>query len=326
MSFLSKILEYKSFYEEIVAFDRSNIGRLLITGNDAHDLLERLTTNKIIDLPINNGVKTVITTNKGRIIDVLYIYSTDKGLLVLTSKNNQNTIMSWIDYYTFGEDIAIKDISNTTAMIGVVGPKSFHFLEEFLSINVFKLNKNELTKTQLGNIDLWIIRTDSYGMLGVDIVFPIENQDFIWEKIMSTSFIIEEPSESTLNTIRINEGVPLLGNELNQDYNPLEAGLIESINFQKGCYVGQEVIARLNTYHKVKRSLVKIKWDSKTSPSQNVILDESNKEVGNLTSISPVPSLNKYIGLGYLNKKMIGHPSLFVPLMENLAEIDIVIS
>ena len=325
MSFLSEILEYRPFYEEIAAFDRSNIGRLLITGSDAHDLLERLTTNKIIDLPLNNGVKTVITTNKGRIIDLLSIYSTNQGLLVLTSKNNHITITSWIDDYTFGEDIVIEDISNTTTMIGIVGPKVFHFLEEFLSINIFKLNKNELTKTQLGNIELWIIRTDSYGVLGVDIIFPIENQDFIWKKIMSTSFTIEKPSESTLNTIRINEGVPLLGNELSQDYNPLEAGLIESINFQKGCYIGQEVIARLNTYDKVKRSLVKIKWDSKISPSKNVILDESNKEVGIVTSISHVPSINRHIGLGYLNKKMIGHPNLFVPLTENLAKIDTVI-
>ena len=326
MSFLSEILEYKAFYEQIAAFDRSNLGRLLITGTEAPDLLERLTTNKIIELPLNTGVKTVITTNKGRMIDLLYVYSTDKGLLVITSKNNQDTISSWIDYYTFGEDVTISNISNSTAMIGIAGPKTFTFLKEFFSADGFELEKNELTKIQFENNDVWVIRTDSHGLLGVDIIFPNENQHFIWEKIMSTSLTIEKPTELTLNTIRINEGIPVLGNELTQDYNPLEAGLIESVNFQKGCYIGQEVIARLNTYSKVKRSLVKIKWDSSVPPTKNIIVDESNKEVGKLTSMTPINSVNKYIGLGYLNKKMLDSSNLFVPVKETLAKIDILIS
>jgi hypothetical protein len=326
MSFLSEILEYKAFYEQIAAFDRSNLGRLLITGTEAPDLLERLTTNKIIELPLNTGVKTVITTNKGRMIDLLYVYSTDKGLLVITSKNNQDTISSWIDYYTFGEDVTISNISNSTAMIGIAGPKTFTFLKEFFSADGFELEKNELTKIQFENNDVWVIRTDSHGLLGVDIIFPNENQHFIWEKIMSTSLTIEKPTELTLNTIRINEGIPVLGNELTQDYNPLEAGLIESVNFQKGCYIGQEVIARLNTYSKVKRSLVKIKWDSSVPPAKNIIVDESNKEVGKLTSMTPINSVNKYIGLGYLNKKMLDSSNLFVPVKETLAKIDILIS
>ena len=323
MSFLSENLEYQAFYQEIAAFDKSDLGRLLITGTEAPDLLERLTTNKIIGLPLNTGVQTVITTNKGRIIDLLYVYSTDTGLLVITSKNNQDTVASWIDYYTFGEDVAINDISASTAMIGIAGPKTFDFLKSFFSLDIFALDKNELTKTQFENIDVSIIRSDSHNVLGADIIVENENQNFIWNKIMSSSFDIKNPSDLTLNAVRINEGIPMLGHELTQEYNPLEAGLIKSINFQKGCYIGQEVIARLNTYDKVKRSLIKIKWNSSIPPSNNVIVDESNKEVGKLTSMSALNSMGQCIGLGYLNKKALKTPSLFLAIQKNLAKIDL---
>ena len=104
-----------------------------------------------------------------------------------------------------------------------------------------------------------------------------------------------------VNTVaRVEMGAPAYGKELSEDFNPLEANLLEYISFTKGCYVGQEVVARLKTYNKVQRQLVGLRWDfdSRAAPGSKLMLE--GKQVGLVTSAAKSPRLDKVLGLGYV--------------------------
>ena len=105
-----------------------------------------------------------------------------------------------------------------------------------------------------------------------------------------------------MDLVRIENGTPDYGRELVEDYNPLEAGLMDFISFNKGCYIGQEVVARLNTYDKVQKHLVRLYWDGEDVPELPTILSHEGRSVGTLTSAAVALGGGRCIGLGYVRK------------------------
>jgi folate-binding protein YgfZ len=103
-----------------------------------------------------------------------------------------------------------------------------------------------------------------------------------------------------LEMVRIEQGVPVQGNELNEDANPLEAGLLDHISFNKGCYIGQEVVARLDTYDKVQRKLVGVSWNENAAPVERAPLRFDETEVGYTTSHARSPRLDRPVALAYV--------------------------
>jgi hypothetical protein len=100
--------------------------------------------------------------------------------------------------------------------------------------------------------------------------------------------------------VRLQHAVPLYGHEMGDAYNPLEAGLIGSIDFHKGCYIGQEVIARLDTYQKVQKRLVRLRFSPDAKVFQDAALEDDGQQVGKVTSVTSLPITGERIGLGYV--------------------------
>ncbi|MEK7729006.1 MAG: folate-binding protein YgfZ, partial [candidate division KSB1 bacterium] len=107
--------------------------------------------------------------------------------------------------------------------------------------------------------------------------------------------------------LRILQGIPMVEHELTEEYNPHEVGLYSLINFEKGCYIGQEVVARLDTYQKVQRQLVGVKLDAEPHACANATLWVDEEEIGKLTSIARAPEGNGAIGLAIVRKQYAQH-------------------
>ena len=116
--------EIESATSHAALIDRSDVGRLRVSGDDATDLLNRLSTNNLELLTPGQGMNTVLTTAKGRIIDLLSIIPSDDSLLILTSPGRQQQVADWIEFYTFIEDVTVQNITDDTAMLAIVGPES----------------------------------------------------------------------------------------------------------------------------------------------------------------------------------------------------------
>lgn len=289
-------VEYIATAEGVGLTDRSHLGRLKVSGADAIDLLNRLSTNKLDDLAVGDVQGTVLTTNKGRIIDLLYVLRQGDHLLVITGPETRERVAEWIDFYTFIEDVEVEDVSEETAMLSLMFDGATAALPQLAAIPLY--GSAEFT---IGDVDALALRTDFLGSVGYDLIMPSEQALELWDALIQDDRT-GTASSSELEFVRISNGMAGYSGELTEDYNPLEAGLIDFISFNKGCYIGQEVVARLNTYDKVQKHLVRLSWDGDEAPDLPAALVLEGRQVGTLTSASNNLYVDGCIGLGYLRK------------------------
>ena len=289
---------YRSFTEGAATIDRLDVGRLRLAGKDAVDLLNRLSTNELMDLEIGNGLVTILTTNKGRIIDMLQVYRLEDELLVNTSVCAAGKVAEWIDYYTIMEDVQVEDITSRTTMVSIAGSKAEDALYDS-NLPIPKLQS--FISTTWRDTFLTISRTDFLGIPSYDMVAPAGSVDELWRTME-----LETADHEIVETVRIQNRVPIYGKELTEDYNPHDAGLIDYVSFSKGCYIGQEVITRLNTYDKVKKQLVVLTWSENTDVTEATRLMFEGKQVGVVTSAATWPGSYDSIGLGYVQRSLLG--------------------
>ena len=265
-------------------------GRLSLIGSDALDLLDRLTTNRISDLTSTGmGMGAVLTTNKGRIIDLLGIHVEEKGLMVVTSGNATEKVSDWIDFYTIMEDVQIKNVSDQTFHFRVIGTSpEIEVLPDTTGMKPF-----HGVQTELAGVPSLAISLQVGNLPCIDLIGSVVRGDSVQSKL--DEYFREIPIEE-YNHFRIEAGEPAYGSELTEEFNPLEAGLLPYISFNKGCYIGQEVVARLNTYDKVQRKLVKFKWDSVDYELSGKVIEDEDRVVGVMTS-----SLHG-LGMGFVRK------------------------
>lgn len=318
---------YKAATETVALVDRSAVGLLRVAGADALDLLDRLSTNHLQDLDPGRGLYTVLTTNKGRIVDLLFVLAQETHLLVMTGPETRQRVAEWIDFYTFVEDVAVKDVSDETALLSLVGPNAAALLGDLCGLN--GLDVYESASVVVGGVEATVVRTDFLKSPSYDIAVPSDGGSSVREALLEAGVAhdLAEIGGEALELLRIERGVPVQGKELTADANPLEAGLIDYISFNKGCYIGQEVVARLNTYDKVQRTLVGLSWEASVAPDEGAELFADGKKVGVLTSAAVSLRTERGIGLGLVRnahaeadvKLYIGSPGGPAAVVEELS-------
>ena len=269
-----------------VAFDMSDSGRLKVTGEDAIDLLDRLSTNDFRLLEPGRGFGTVLTTNKGRIIDLLRILQREDDLLMITSPGTAERTIEWIEFYTFAEDIEVEDISAQTSQWLVVGESAGDAIAE-AGFDTNGLSE-PLSHTTIDDHST-IVRTMFGEFPAYELIVPAREG--------TPTPGLEQLGKSEFAQLRVEQGVPAYPHEMNEDRNPLESLLKPHISFNKGCYIGQEVVARLNTYDRVQRFLCQLVVDDdKTVDAGASVLVDGN-QVGEITTSAPG------LALAYLRKR-----------------------
>lgn len=294
--------EYDALTKAVALLDRSDVGRLSLTGEDALDLIDRLSTNALQDLEPGQGAHTVLTSNKGRIVDVLFVLQEADSLLVLTGPGNQDKVSEWIDFYTIIEDVATRDVTGETTMLSLAGPDAQSTVRALLGTQSQPPEIHEAVSAVIGGVLAKIIRTDFIGAPAYDLVVGKTDGPQLRDALQETG--AEPVGPDAVEALRVELGVPAFGKELGEAYNPLEAGLLPLISFTKGCYIGQEVVARLNTYDKVKKRLVGLRWNADSPPEAGSPLLLDGKQAGVMTTAAKSPRFEGEIGLGYVKKAL----------------------
>ena len=271
---------------EAAAFDMNRYGRLVVSGGDAIDLLNRLSTNDLEKLQPGQGMSSVLTTNKGRIIDLLHVLRRDDDLLVLTSPGTQAKVAEWIDFYTFIEDVSVQDITDKTSERLYMGGDAAALLSDAGYTPDPITEDLAHTQTEDG---VTVARSDIGELPAYRIIAPADQS--------LPDFGLDTLDEADFRALRIEQAVAAYPAEMNEDRNPLEANLKPHINFNKGCYIGQEVVARLNTYDRVQRFMCRLELGDGlvVTPGSSIIVDGNT--VGEVTSSAPG------IALAFLRKR-----------------------
>ncbi len=273
-----------SALEERAGFiDRSACGRLWITGADALDLLDRLTTNNLETLPPGSASSTVLTNGDARVIDHLRLAAVDGGIWCLTSPGRAEAVAEWIDLYTFGEDISVEDASAKTAQLTIAGPLAADALKEtgrlVPGVDAVETATGILVGVPFGAHPAYEILAPTWA-----ISTPERQQEYLELQKSTLRLAAQEVSAEAFEAYRIAQGVPAYGTEFGAFNNPLEARLLGSISDDKGCYTGQEVIARLQTYRKVQRRLMSFTSDAPAAPG-DALQSADGSPAGVVTSV-----------------------------------------
>lgn len=282
----------------VAVCDRSNWGRIKVSDQDRLRFLHNQSTNDIQSLKPGQGCDTVIVTSTARTIDLVSAYLMEDAVLLLVSPNRREFLMQWLDRYIFFSDkVQLADVTDETATFSLIGPGSDAILQQ--------LGAEGIIGQPYGNHQLfWVVDSEVRVAVGSGLASPgytlilsAADKQKIWNKIVELGAVAM--SDRAWDTLRIIQGRPVPELELTDDYNPLETGLWRTISFNKGCYIGQETIARLNTYKGVKQHLWGIRLSAKVEPG--TVITIGDEKVGKLTSCAE--TTDGYFGLGYIRSK-----------------------
>ncbi|BAP16955.1 CAF17-like 4Fe-4S cluster assembly/insertion protein YgfZ [cyanobacterium endosymbiont of Epithemia turgida] len=289
---------FETAYSKAVIYDRSHWGLLKLTGDDRLRFLHNQTTNNINKLKPGLACDTVFINSTGRIIDLVTVYVTNDSILILVSPNRRHFLMEWIDRYIFPMDkVKITDVSDQNIVFTLIGSECTSFLKKGGINGLAELLPESHCLTAIGEASMRIAVGSGLAIPGYTLIVPINQAKTVWEQLIQLGII--PIGDRVWEQLRIRQGRPLFDKELTEDYNPLEAGLWRAISFEKGCYIGQETIARLNTYKGVKQRLWGVKLSQEIIPGTPVILD--GKKVGILTSCTEINQ--SFFGLAYISTK-----------------------
>jgi len=287
----------------------SNYKFITVKGKDSIDLLDRLTTNDLKSLKSMDHAYSLLVSPKGRMIEILSILNLEGQIILGCSADSLNKVLEWIDFYTFAEEVEITiDQKDYQSKIMIMGENSTSFINSIFNIDM-SLSEGKsmfiaLNKQPYGRIKLLVVNKNYFDFGHYEIYASMEDVEYVlklFEKNSNNFKSVNYINDDQFNNYRIINNLPGYPTEINENYNPLEAGLKKYINFNKGCYVGQEVIARLDTYSKVKNQLVLIKSDIAIDSE----LINEDKQVGNITSFSSPDFYNGDYKLAYMRKNFI---------------------
>lgn len=278
--------------------DRSAIGVMRAKGTDRLNLLQRLSTNNVADLKAGEGQQTVLVSEKARIIDVLTLLVRDDDVLILCSPGKQAEIRRWIAKYTIMDDFKAADVSADYAALQFSGPNSADILRELSGAELSGLPVSGWLSTELFSVAADIVRLPTMCELSYMALIPAGARESMMQDLEQLASVMPRFSEDVYEVLRIEAGLGTPGREWSDKHNPLEASLVGLVDFSKGCYIGQEVIARLDTYNKVKQHLVGFLGNEAIPPGAE--FHDAERLIGSITSSTYSPELERHIALGYI--------------------------
>jgi folate-binding protein YgfZ len=269
-------------------------GIIQADGQEVLDLIHRLSTNGCLNLQSQMGKQTILTNEKGRIIDVITVINRIDHTLILTSPGNEQQVISWLKKYIIMENIRFTIMTNDVEMVTIHGPESLDFVSQFIGGELLTLPMHSAISKSDSN--RFAIRSMPIHELQFLIIDQKENGLLDY---FSSQKDIPELFSNDWNRERILAGQGIYSHEWSDAYNPLEAGLLHLIDFKKGCYIGQEVIARLDSYNKVNKRLMGI--SSQSHFEEHDLIYVEDEQIGVITSISSLEDMT--IALGYVRSE-----------------------
>lgn len=320
--------EVDSLYNGVALRNISHFGIIELKGKDALDLVHRIGTNSIKNLPKEGIKNTIFTSEKGRIIGLSTLLNFEDYQLLVTSRANKLKVVSWIKKYIITDDVEVNDANIKYNLLELSGPQADSFATLICGNVVNEIKPESFKIIHTENLLFFLAKLNGdrpfhkfWFLADFENTRRLINYMRENKNLFNFNFVGEEVYQK----YRIEQGIPAAPNELNDEYNPLEAGILRWVDFNKGCYVGQEVIARLQTYNKVQKSLTGVKFlEQVDTGKQYFLFDKSGAEAGKVTSVDYSLKLNDTIGLAYVKNSQLTNGDLLMAKTDDRAvEVEI---
>jgi len=297
--------EYKQVRENCGYFELGDYLLISACGEDVLSFLQTQTTNDVLSLDVGEGQNNAITDRKARLLAAFSIHrNAQNSVLILINKEQGNSIIDLLEKYHFNEIVSFDSVVPQDCLIAVQGPKSpALLLELFGATPPDKINGIQ-TATFQGEEVLLINKTFT-GEEGYVLAIPHSSKEKIVSRLFEVgqNFGLAEVGAEAREILRVETGLPVYGQDMNEKHILPETGLEHSsVSYSKGCYIGQEVIARIKTYGSPSFALMGLIINSDNPPPHDAEIKINSKKIGVIKSPIASYSLKKNIALAYIHK------------------------
>ena len=313
-------------------FDVSHMGEFIIKGEHALNLIQHVTTNDASKLTNGKAQYSSLTNNTGGIVDDLIVYCIDenKTYMLVVNAGNIEKDWNWIKEHNI-RNAEMHNISEKTCLLAIQGPNATKILQPLVEDDILNLKYYTFIRAKFAGVDNVLISATGYtGAGGVEIYFEDkeDNADKIWNAIFEAGKAsnIKPIGLGARDTLRLEMGFCLYGNDINDTTSPLEAGLgwITKLN-KDSSFTSKEILEKQKA-EGIKRKLVGFEMMERGIPRHDYIIkDADGNTIGKVTSGTQSPSLNKAIGMGYVDCKHATLDSeIFIDIRNNSIKAKIV--
>ncbi len=307
--------EYQIVRQKVGVADLSHQTPFLITGKDRIPFLQNIISNDLNPLEQGRGLYTTLLTAKGRVLSDFHLYRLPDALLMDVEWTNAKNTFDQLMRFKFRSQIKME--TPAWGRLLVSGPQARPLLETLFG-SVPMNDEHSFFQTESDGATLLCVKQSTTGGEDYHLYLPMEGLEKLWERLFSAggAFGLQPFGQSALEILRIEAGKLRYGIDIDEHIIPIEAGLEkEAISYTKGCYPGQEVMARIQTYGHVNKQLMGLTIEGSVLPKREDKIFQGEKELGWITSATWSPAAGKVIAMGYVR------PQIAIPGTEVEVEI-----
>jgi aminomethyltransferase len=304
VSYAGIIEEHRAVRSRVGVFDVSHMGEFRVTGPDAAALVQKVTTNDVGRIAKGKVQYSAMCMPTGGIVDDLLVYHLGDSFMLVVNASNLEKDLAWIRSAAAGMAAEVRNESDETSLLAVQGPRSHDVLRAVAGRDLSAMPYYSWAELTLGGVRALVSRTGYTGEAGYEIYFDSSPAPArtMWNAVMAAGkeHGIQPVGLGARDTLRLEMGYCLYGNDIGESTNPIEAGLGWITKFDKGDFIGRPALLAVRESG-VKRRLTGFTLDEpKAFPRQHYALQAGGKDAGEVTSGTLSPTLERGIGMGYL--------------------------
>lgn len=291
--------EHKSVRESVALFDVSHMGEFMIRGAQAIDFANYVTTNDVAALSVGQAQYSTILNDGGTIVDDCLVYRFPDHLMMVVNASNKDKDLAHISKYIDRFDCSIEDVSDRIALLALQGPRAQEVMARFTDVNLDDIAYYHFqVATVAGVPDIILSRTGYTGEDGFELYFDASRAVEVWNALMSDGSVVPA-GLGARDTLRLEMGMALYGNDIDDGTTPYEAGLGWLVKMKKGDFVGKEALERQKAAG-IPRKLIGFTMPDRAFPRHGYAVSCGGVASGEVRSGTMSPTLGIAIGTAYL--------------------------
>ncbi|MBV8050268.1 MAG: folate-binding protein YgfZ [Acidobacteriaceae bacterium] len=297
--------EFASLLSGCAIFELTERAKFSLSGNDRVRWLNGMITNKIRDLAAGQGIYAFVLNPQGHILGDLYAYNRGESLLIDTDKAQAEKLLGIFRKYIIMDKVEIAELSDKLTAIGVAGPKSRMILGK-LGLDLPQLAPLQFVDMHWNNSAITILRTDNVALDSYEVWLAPEHHSQVWSAFSDSG--ATPISAETLELLRVASGTPRYAQDIRERDLPQETEQLRALNFNKGCYIGQEIVERIRSRGNVHRKFTG--FEVRGPLPHGIKIQADGKDVGEVTSTATLPLAAgpRHIALGYVRRELATQP------------------
>ena len=298
-------VEYQAVRMGAGLVDLSFRGMLELRGSERLRWLNGRITNDVKVLKTGEGLLAAVLTAKGHLVSDLAVYGMDDSVWIDLNRDRVEAVKDAFERHIIADDVQVEVVSDRFAHLMLVGPKAAHVLAGVVGAEIGALAPWRHMTGRMGDIPLRIIASRWLTRPGFDLIVPVDAAGHAWDALLAhgRSAGVRPVGMTALEWLRVEAGWPWFGVDFDDSNLLMEALTQDHVSFTKGCYVGQEVVTRIEHQGHLNKKLCGLALDGTTIPAPGAAIRVGDRTVGRVTSAVQSPALGRVIALAYLRRE-----------------------